>query len=252
MRDEMTEEALRAAAASIGVPAPIFLPEVGSTNAELRALAADSPSGTWVVAGHQTAGRGRRGRSWLALSEGALALSILLRPSLPLARLPLVVLAAGVATAEACGPAFRLKWPNDLLDLEGRKIAGILAEAELLPGGGLDWVIIGIGINVGIAPTGPFRAGCLADVLGEAPDRASLAADLVGRVIAEVERGSRDPAAVLEAWRRVDGTLGRRVRVEGVDGVAVGLGPDGSLEIEDDAGRTHRILAGDVEMVRAG
>lgn len=253
MLSDLTAERLSAEASRASLdPAPTFLPETSSTNTALRERAAVAVHGTCVIAGHQTAGRGRRGRTWLAPPEHALALSVLLRPALPLSRLPLVVLAAGVAVVEACGPAFRLKWPNDVLDLEGRKVCGILAEADVRAEGGLDWVIVGIGLNVGGAPEGPFRAGCLAEVLDEAPDRSGLAVDIVRRLRERVALLEEDPAAVLAAWRQRDGTLGRRVRVEGIEGVAVGLGPDGALEVQDDAGRRHRILAGDVEMVKVG
>jgi BirA family transcriptional regulator, biotin operon repressor / biotin---[acetyl-CoA-carboxylase] ligase len=252
---DLSAAALVAASRARGLEPPVrFVEEVDSTN---RALRADpgAPDGAALVAGRQTAGRGRLGRAWQAPEGTALALSVVLHPALPLARLPLVVLAAGVATAEACAAAvgpvgarmLRLKWPNDLLDVEGRKIAGILAEAE--PAGqAVSRLVVGIGINVGAAPSGPFTAGSLADH-GPAPDRAALAVDLVVRLRHAARQAAIEPAAVLDAWRRWDGTAGRRVSVGGVTGTALGVGPTGALLVRDAAGREHRVLAGDVEMV---
>jgi len=104
------------------------------------------PLGSAVVADHQTAGRGRLGRTWEAPPGTALLASFVL-PARPLASL-----AAGVAAAHACGPASRLKWPNDVL-LGGAKLAGLLAE---LHG---DRVIVGIGINLSWAPA-PIETRC--------------------------------------------------------------------------------------------
>lgn len=245
----LTAEVLQSASAARGLPIPVgFVAECGSTNAELRRIAeAGALHGTALVAGRQTAGRGRLGRTWVAPEGASLALSIVLRPELPLARLPLVVLAAGVATVQACGAPCRLKWPNDVLGPDGRKVAGILAEAEARKGR-VDFLVVGIGINVSAAPP-DLPATHLAE-LGAPPALADLAVDVVARLLALVARVGDDPASVLDAWRRWDGTVGRRVRVGEVEGEAVGIGPDGALEVRDAAGRSHRILAGDVEMVR--
>jgi len=250
---DVDADALIAASRARGLsPAIGFVREVASTNSALHeAGLRGAAHGTALVAGRQTAGKGRLGRTWLAPEDHALALSVVLRPDLPVSRLPLVVLAAGVAVVRACGRTCRLKWPNDVLSVDGRKVAGILAEAELSKGR-LDFVVVGVGINVGGAPDGPFAAASLAELLGEPPARAVLAAEIVAGMRDQVSRIARDPASILEAWRTWDGTVGRRVRVEGVEGVATGIGPDGALEIRDDAGKAHRILAGDVEMVRVG
>jgi len=250
---DLSEQALIAASEAEGlVPAIGFVDAIASTNTALhQAGLKGAVLGTALVAGRQTAGKGRLGRVWQAPPDHALALSVLLRPDLPVGKLPRVVLAAGVATVQACGRPCRLKWPNDVLSVDGRKVAGILAEAELSRGR-LDFVVVGIGVNVGGAPDGPFAAASLAELLGHTPDRARLAARIVAGLRQRVEQAVHDPARVLEAWRAWDGTIGRRVRVEGVEGQAVGIGPDGALEVRDDAGRHHRILAGDVQMVRIG
>src|SRR4030088_3055898 len=101
------------------------------------------PLGSVVVADHQTAGRGggRRGRSWEAPPGSGLFVTFVLEPS------PIIVFAAGVAAAEACGRGVQLKWPNDLV-LDDRKLGGILAEIRN------DHALVGIGINLSWAPEG--------------------------------------------------------------------------------------------------
>ena len=244
-------DALEDASARYGLPSPIqFVARTNSTNAVLRAAAErGAEHGTALVADTQSAGRGRLGRPWESPPGSNVYLSVVLRPAIPVARLPLVVLAAGVATVSACGPPCRLKWPNDVFDSAGGKVAGILAEAEL-DGGRIDFVVVGVGINVGVAPPEAPRASCLEQVLGRAVDRADLAARVVHNLLRAVADVGHNPAAILRAWRDWDGTLGRRVRVGKIEGVAVALGPDGALEVRDDAGVSHRIMAGDVEMVR--
>ena len=121
----------------------LHLRSTSSTNDRARELAAaGAPHGTLVTAEAQTAGRGRQGRGWSAPAGRALLMSVVLRDEHPL--LPL---AAGVAVAAACGPAARLKWPNDV-QLDGRKVAGILTEARPQEG----WAVLGIGVNVAVRP----------------------------------------------------------------------------------------------------
>jgi BirA family transcriptional regulator, biotin operon repressor / biotin---[acetyl-CoA-carboxylase] ligase len=104
----------------------------------------DAPHGTVAFAEHQTAGRGRMGRIWVDEAGSGLALSIVLRPPPPVARWPELTLVAAEAVAGAIGEGAAIKEPNDVL-LDGRKVAGILAEAG-------DHVVLGIGVNIGEAP----------------------------------------------------------------------------------------------------
>ena len=104
----------------------------------------DAPHGAVAVAEHQTEGRGRLGRVWLDEAGSGLTFSVVLRPPLPVARWPELTLVAARAVAGAIGPGATIKEPNDVL-LAGRKTAGILAEAS-------DRVVLGIGVNVGVAP----------------------------------------------------------------------------------------------------
>lgn len=122
---------------------------VGSTQAIARQLAAaGAPEGTLVLADHQAAGRGQRGRPWVAPPGTALLFSLVLRPPLPPARWPALTITAAMAVTEAVnaasGVAARVKWPNDVL-VGDRKLAGILAEGVVGP---ICFVVLGIGVNV--------------------------------------------------------------------------------------------------------
>ena len=119
----------------------LYAPETPST---MAMPPADAPHGTVALAEHQTAGRGRLGRIWVDEAGAGLALSVVLRPPPPVTRWPELTLVAAAAVAAAIGPEATIKDPNDVL-LEGRKVAGILAEAG-------DHVVLGIGVNVGRAP----------------------------------------------------------------------------------------------------
>jgi BirA family biotin operon repressor/biotin-[acetyl-CoA-carboxylase] ligase len=128
--------------------------ELGSTSDEcLTRAKAGAAAGLAVQARRQLAGRGSRGRAWTA-PEGNLNLSVLLRPGRPAAEAGLFSLLAGIAVAEALAPRSQtvpmLKWPNDVL-LDGAKLAGILIDA-MPDGERLDWLVIGIGVNLAVAP----------------------------------------------------------------------------------------------------
>ena len=201
--------------------------ELDSTNRLAADLArAGAPDGVVVAADHQTAGRGRRGRTWESRPGAALLVSVILRPAPSL-----VTLAAGVAAAEACqvvaGVAVELKWPNDLL-LAGAKLGGILSE---LVG---DAAVVGLGLNVAWAPAGAAR-------LGRGVDRAALLHAYLA--------GLDTPGDVLGRYRHRCTTLGRRVRVElpgrSIEGVATGVDEDGRLLVGG-----HAVAAGDVVHVR--
>ena len=179
-------------------------------------VARDLPVGSVVVAEHQTAGRGRLERRWEAPPGTALLVSFVLEPS------PVLSLAAGVAAAEACGPDVRLKWPNDLL-LHDRKLGGILVETTPAK------AICGVGINLTSAPIGAAR-------LDEGRD------ELLERLMTSLERWAAAPTdEVLARWRELSATLGRRVRIDGAEGVAENIGERGELIVD---GKTY--VAGSV------
>jgi len=210
---------------------------VDSTNrlaAELaRSGAAD---GTVVGAEHQTAGRGRQGRTWESEPGSSLLASVILRPAPPL-----VSLAAGLAAARACesvaGVSATLKWPNDVMVAEG-KLGGILSELVREPGSLGEAVVVGLGLNVHWRSPLPLGGAAL----GPGVDRADL---LVAWLTA-----LDDPCDVLAGYRARCSTIGRRVRVElageTVEGMVEGVDDDGSLLVEG-----RKIVAGDVVHLRS-
>ena len=129
----------------------VWLAETGSTNDDaIERARAGAPEGLVVGADRQRAGRGRRGRSWLAAAGHALLVSVLMRPQVPPVDAGLLPIVAAVGTAEALGPEARIVWPNDVL-IRGRKVAGILCEMSA-DQERVDWAVAGIGVNVRSAP----------------------------------------------------------------------------------------------------
>ncbi|GAA0510919.1 biotin--[acetyl-CoA-carboxylase] ligase [Deinococcus depolymerans] len=228
---------------------------VTSTQDELRAWAdhpqQPAPHGAVMVAERQTAGRGRRGRSW-DTTHGTLVFSVLLTRSprggpLTLADLPLMPLAAGVAVQRAAGVG-GLKWPNDLLAPNGRKLAGILLEADLR-GEEARRVVLGIGINVTAAPQDAAHLAALRAPGTPHPTRAAL----LGTLLGELERWLAAPAPdILNAWRAANVTLGRPVLIHThagpLEGVAADLDAQGSLIVHTAQG-PRTVSAGDVQLI---
>lgn len=231
--------------------------EVGSTNDVAAASLTDGVTpGLVIVADHQTAGRGRRGRTWEDRPEGA-SLLLSVTVAAPDER-TLVPLAAGLAVAEALeelGVDATLKWPNDVL-VGDLKVAGLLAE------GHGDGLVVGIGTNVDLRRAPIDGATSVVEHLrvgAEQPDRWEvLAAELraMDRWLAELDDGNED--AVVAAYRARCGTLGRDVRVDLADGTtpvlvgrAVDVTASGALLVERDDGSRVEVTAGDVHHVRA-
>ena len=203
-----------------------YLGRVGSTQDILRAWAeAGAPEGALVLAEVQERGRGRRGRPWESRPGESLTFSLLLRPALPLSALSLLPLLSGLALFEAVGLG-GLKWPNDLLAPDGRKLAGVLLEAKA-QGEEVAYALLGVGVNVAWAPEG---AASLQE-FGPYSRREVLLAFL--RRLEALLPLLEDPEALLARYRQASYTLGRRVRVETpkgvVEGVAQEVLPDGSL-----------------------
>jgi len=236
----------------------IVLDEVDSTNDELRRrAAAGAEEGTVVVAGRQSAGRGRRGRAWHSAPGLGLYMSVLLRPGRTMRDATRWTVAAALAACGACrgngADAAVVKWPNDVLS-DGRKLGGILAETRSSGGRPLD-LVLGIGLNVN------HRESDFPDDLRGCATSLHLAA---GRGILELEplaatllRGLEESSARLGcgAWEAVAAdweslapdARGRRVRVapeggadghdEPFEGLTRGLGDDGALLVERTDGR---------------
>jgi BirA family transcriptional regulator, biotin operon repressor / biotin---[acetyl-CoA-carboxylase] ligase len=219
------------------------LRSTGSTNDVARELAlAGAPSGSVVTASEQTAGRGRRGRTWSSPAETALLASAILRPLDPRHRL--LPLAVPVAVCEAIGRVSgrrcEIKWPNDVW-IEERKVAGVLIEARPP-----DWAVIGVGINLAIGedefpadlrwPATSIGGGVTVARMLEA-----LCEELGGWVEAEAP-------AVLAAFRERDALRGRRIGWAAGNGTAAGIDDDGDLLVETTAGECIPLGAGEVQL----
>jgi BirA family biotin operon repressor/biotin-[acetyl-CoA-carboxylase] ligase len=242
--DDLASLSERAAARGLGPVSVVS--RTGSTNADLKALAkAGAVHGSAYVADAQLAGKGRLGREWVSPPGDNLYLSVLLRPSLRFDRVPLICLGAAAVLAEVAGTKLDIKWPNDLLAPDGRKVAGLLAEAEQR-GGILQWLVLGIGVNVRSAPD-TVPAAHLRE-LGGMVDRAQLALELLQGLHQLPTEVATSPQGVLDRWRAHAKMLGERVRVAGHEGRAVDIDTDGALLVQTAAG-VRRVLAGDVEMI---
>lgn len=251
---------------------------VPSTMAEARArAAAGAPEGTTVVAEAQTAGRGRRGRVWVAPPGGGVWMTTVLRPP-PGPGLQALALVAGVAVWRAVralaphAPA-RVKWPNDVW-VGGRKLAGILLEADEVTGP-QPVVLLGVGVNlrpaaelqlppevarhsVGLAEL--QRPAEAADPPNERRDRDGCTAQqALAVLLPALQAGYADwcqhgLAAVLRAWPKADALAGAAVSAEGAAGplygVAEGLGPHGELRLRFASGDLGLIHAGEVQTLR--
>lgn len=228
----------------------IRLGEVTSTQAIAFELAErGAPDRTVVVADHQTAGRGRRGRIWHDAPGQNLLVSILARPQLAWRCLPTLSFAAAAAVGEAletvAGLRARLKWPNDVV-VNGRKIAGILLESRPAE---TPVVVVGVGVNVAQAsfPSGiAARATSIALETDRAIDREALLQALLDAFDRWRGRLEREGfAALREHWLALSATIGQHVTVDEVSGRAVDLDLDGALVLEDGAAR-RRVIAGEI------
>jgi BirA family biotin operon repressor/biotin-[acetyl-CoA-carboxylase] ligase len=223
--------------------------ELDSTNAEARRMADAGEQGPlWITAARQTAGRGRRGRSWES-ATGNLAATLLIRPTRPLTEWAQLSFAAAIAAADMAANLapqahITVKWPNDILG-HGGKLAGILLETAG------PMLAIGIGVNLAAHPEGTeFPATSLA-ALGVRPPPpedalALLAAGFAGWY--EVWR-TDGFSPIRDAWLARAAGLGQRIRARLPDrermGVFEGIDADGALLLNE-AGRTTAIAAGDV------
>jgi BirA family transcriptional regulator, biotin operon repressor / biotin---[acetyl-CoA-carboxylase] ligase len=216
-----------------------WVAETGSTNTDLVAQGLDGAAhGTVLVTDHQTAGRGRLGRTWSAPPGSNLLVSLLFREGIevPQALTQRVAVAAARACATVAHVTPTLKWPNDLL-LGERKLAGVLAQAGSLEGR-VAFVVVGMGLNIGWAP----------------PDAARLPSGTRDEVLrALLEELLRLPVDIAAEYRSRLATLGETVRVELVDGaisgVAVDVDRSGRLVVDTATGR-RVIDVGDVVHLR--
>lgn len=230
--------------------------ELDSTNAEARRRAEAGEGGpVWITALVQTAGRGRRGRSWQTAS-GNLAATLLLttdKPAGEAAQISFVAALAAADLAETClGPGVaQLKWPNDVL-VHGRKAAGILVESGVRPDGAL-WLAVGIGINLAHAPQDVERpATAFAEHMTVPPPAPFDALEVLATRFEHWRAAwAREGfAPIAKGWTAKAHGLGEaceaRLPNQTIRGVALGLDSDGALRLKLDDGAILRITAGDV------
>lgn len=238
--------------------------ETGSTNTYLHDAPPPPPGRPRVVfAELQRAGRGRRGRHWVAPFGSGLTFSIAWTFAETPADLPALGLAIGVAVAEALRSLglrdVQLKWPNDVV-WRGRKLGGLLLQLKAEAGGTAS-VVAGLGLNVdlpqsvktALGTAGGLEAADLREAFeATIPSRNALAGVLAGTVLACLEEFERSGFAEFAGrWTTLDALAGARVRVmQGenfVDGVARGADADGALLV-DTGGHTERFYSGDVSL----
>ena len=244
----------------------VYLPVTSSTNTVAKELAREgAPDGTVVVADEQSAGRGRLDRRWLAPPATSILCSILFRPELPLDRALYLMMVCSLAAADAVGQvsALRpaLKWPNDLIvedeQARWRKLAGLLTETGVR-GDRLEYVIVGIGINVNIGAgdlpaLAPDATSILAET-GQPVDRVALLAVLLAEIDQRYQalRAGESPYG---EWAGRLATLGRQVRAVTPTGVITGMAEyvdhGGVLFLRTGGGVLHRLQAGDVTLIHA-
>ena len=255
--------------------------ETGSTNSDLadeaRLRPSDVPDLSVLTAEMQTAGRGRLGRTWQAPPRSSLFVSVLLRPVNAAGRpLPtqsygwlslLAALALSESVARRTGVEARLKWPNDVM-VDGRKLAGVLAQLVMDSSGAPPAVVVGAGMNVSLTDEDlpvPTATSLLMEY-ASTTDRNILLEDYLRELAAKYHEFRAVDGDASQVW--ADGTsllekitsrmvtLGQDVRAElpggkTLSGRAVALDPYGSLILVDELGERHAVVAGDVVHLRA-
>lgn len=240
----------------------VCLDSVGSTNRALKDLyGAEGADGTVLLAGQQTAGRGRLGRSFFSPAGVGLYMSILLRPLLPLSQVSRLTTMAAVATAlaieELTGRHVDIKWVNDLF-MEGKKVCGILAEAAMnVENGRLDCVIVGIGVNIrppaeGYPPELQRIVGSLYAGEPAVPNARSHLAALILDHFADLYR-HREPEYCFNAYRERSFLLGKPINVLYPDrshspATALDLDEDYGLWVRFADGRETKLNSGEVSI----
>ncbi len=231
----------------------VWLDKIDSTNEEARRRALGGERGPlWIVAERQTAGRGRRGRTWQG-GEGNLASTLLLRPSVPPAEAAQLSFAAALAVGDVVqhfvpGVPVTVKWPNDVL-AKGHKLAGILLESGDNHG---FWLAVGIGVNLAEAPSGTeFPATSLKALCGSAPTPREALVMLAACFGQWRQAWHRSGFGVVrEAWLQRAEHLGGRIRArlpqEEQEGVFEGIDASGALLLNLGLGRVRAISAGEV------
>lgn len=212
--------------------------------------------GAVVIAEHQTKGRGRMGRIWLSPKYRGIYFSLIIKPKILPQQAPILTLIAAVAICEGlkkqAGLTAQIKWPNDIL-IDNKKIGGILtelsAEMDIVHA-----IIVGVGINVNNEKkTLPYVASSLKEITGYEISRVNILQSILScfeERYLQFQKGG--VAKILDKWRHLSTTLGKRVRLNvgghknRLSGEAVDIDQDGSLLIRQDSGLVERAISGDI------
>ena len=239
-----------------------WVDQTGSTNDDLKALARQgAPHGTVLIADRQSGGHGRMGRSFHSPGGVGIYFSILLRPDCQPGQLMHLTCATAVAMCDAVEQAasFRpgIKWTNDLV-CGKHKLGGILTELGLSAKGGVDYAIIGIGINC-CQRESDFPqeirgiAASLSMVTGRDIDRAAVAAAMMGTLSVMDRKLLRSKAEILDRYRKDCITIGQEVSLLRVGeavrhGKAIDMDDDGCLIVAFEDGHRETISSGEVSV----
>lgn len=233
----------------------IAYPSLSSTNdIAKREAKKGAREGTVVVADEQTAGRGRLKRAWLS-PKGSIALSIILHPT-P-AQLPSLIMVASLAVVHCIeklsGLKAQIKWPNDVL-VNGKKVCGILIESDVR-GSGVDYAVIGIGLNVNLNIADFPEIAATATSLSQELGREISRREMIRYLLVETENlylALPEEDSVFLKWRERLVTLGKEVEISSgktsYKGIAESVASDGSLFLRQLDGRLIKIVAGDVSL----
>lgn len=239
-----------------------YFPSLDSTNLKARALGReDIPAPFVVVAGAQTAGRGRMGRSWESPSELGLYFSLWCRPELSPSEAPLLTLATGLAIKRVLLdlgiPNPLIKWPNDIL-VNGKKVSGVLAEMDTQRNEILG-VILGVGINLFEEKTDfPEElqeiAGSLKAWLKDDFNLIDFLGNILSGIFSQIHQIEKDHGkALIQAWEQESGIIGQSLKVEragqSIQGEVQGLSPEGHLKLKTPEGKVLALLAEDTTLI---
>lgn len=236
-----------------------FYPQTDSTNVRAKALGENGVHGTLIVAGSQTAGRGRRGRSWESPEEKNIYMSIYLKPEIEVAKAPMLTILMAYSVAKALRNTFgidaQIKWPNDLV-LNKKKICGILTEMSIKQNA-IEYVVIGTGINVGnkeFPEELKKSATSLFLESGRLFPRAKIIAEIMNVFEEEYERFCKeeDLGWIQDAYNQMLVNCRRDIVVLDANGEysakALGINEKGELQIEKEDGTKDVVFAGEVSV----
>ena len=233
----------------------LFLEEVDSTNNKAKQIAFESQDGDVVVSETQHSGRGRRGREWHS-PKGGIYISFILKPNVPPERAPQITLLSSVALVETLNSMkskmnAKIKWPNDIL-ISGRKISGILTElsSDMEK---INYVVVGIGINLNTDLEDlPEKAASLKVEMGqEISVKLFLKSFFEHYDTVYQEYLDNGIAQIIEKWKKNSDTLGKNVKIIGInetyDGLAKDIDENGALILKT-KDKEIKVYSGDVSL----